>query len=156
MICKSKKNVLQIDSVFLDPFTLEYCYLGKLSRIMVGSLNSKKCQVYIMQEYWISSGAQLGESEPCWVPIALITKCCNNRLKTGNSLTATWKNESTASEKRSNPSELPTFSLTNHENEVEAVGKYHMLTTIVYQTPANDTKWHLDYRTVRQNLRPTS
>jgi hypothetical protein len=38
------------------------------------------------------------------------------------------------------PSELPTFRLTNHENEVEAVGKYHMLTTIVYQTPANDTK----------------
>ncbi len=49
MICK--KNVLQIDSVFLDPFALEYCYLGKLSRIMVGSLNTKKHQVYIMQEY---------------------------------------------------------------------------------------------------------
>jgi hypothetical protein len=48
MICKSKKNVLQIDSVFLDPFALEYCYLGKLSRIMVGSLNTKKHWVYIM------------------------------------------------------------------------------------------------------------
>jgi hypothetical protein len=49
MICK--KKVLQIDSVFLDPFDLEYCYLGKLSRIMVGSLNTKKHQVYFMQEY---------------------------------------------------------------------------------------------------------
>jgi hypothetical protein len=65
MICKGKKNILQIDSVFLDPFALEYCYLGKLPRIMVASLNTKKHQVYIMQEYCISTGAQLGVPEPC-------------------------------------------------------------------------------------------